>query len=407
MSTTDTGRKASNALDPLRGLWSEGRGTILLVVSVGWLVSIGVRLVYPALLPSIRADLEFDLTAAGLVVTLLWVGYALVQFPGGLLADRFGERAVLVSSTALTGAGIGIVVLSSGPVSFLLGTIATGFGSGLYATTRATVLSDVYPERSTTALGFIQAFGNVGTTVLPPIAGFLTVMVSWRLGLGYLLPIAFGVAIVLWLVVPPRTSGGDSAVGRLSRETFDDLKSGLGESHIVLVTISMFLASVVYQSFTGFYPIYLVLEKGFSSDLAALLYGGFFAIGILLQLVSGSSGDLIGMRWTLVVSLAVATVGLLLLPLVDHLSAIVLLSVLLSAQLAYWPVVTAYTIEVMPNEMQGTGFGLVRTIYLFLASGGSIVVGRLGDAGMLDTAFLLLAVITGVALSLCWFLPEP
>jgi MFS family permease len=407
MSSANTGRIGRTIVEPLRALWSDGRGIVLLAVSVGWLVSIGVRLVYPALLPSIRADLEFDLTSAGLVVTVLWACYALMQFPGGLLADRIGERAVLTASTALTGAGIGIVVLSTGAVSFLVGTVATGFGSGLYATTRATVLSDIYPERSGTAMGFIQAFGNVGTTVLPPIAGFLAVLVGWRFGIGFLLPIAFGVAIALWFVVPARTSGGDSVVEKLSWETAERLKRGLGNRTVLLVTVSMFLVSVVYQSFTGFYPTYLVLEKGFSEGQAALLYGGFFAVGIGLQLVSGPSGDTVGMRQTLVVSLGAATVGLLVLPFVDRLPAIVLLSGLLSAQLAFWPVVNAYTIEVMPDEMQGTGFGLVRTVYLLSASAGPVVVGRFGDAGMLDTAFLLLAVVAGVALLLCRSLPEP
>lgn len=407
MSTPDADRIQRSILEPLRALWSEGRGIVLLAVSVGWLVSIGVRLVYPALLPSIRADLEFDLTSAGLVVTVLWACYALMQFPGGLLADRIGERAVLTASTALTGVGIGIVVLSSGAVSFFLGTVATGFGSGLYATTRATVLSDIYPDRSGTAMGFIQAFGNVGTTVLPPIAGFLTVLVSWRLGIGFLLPIVVGVVIALWLVVPARTSGGDSVVEQLSWETIEQLKTGLGNRTVLLVTVSMFLVSVVYQSFTGFYPTYLVLEKGFSEGRAALLYGGFFAVGIVLQLVSGSSGDTIGMRWTLIVSLAAATAGLALLPFASGLPAIVLLSGLLSAQLAFWPVVNAYTIKMMPDEMQGTGFGLVRTVYLFSASSGPVIIGRFGDAGMFDTAFLLLAVIAAIALLLCRSLPEP
>jgi MFS family permease len=407
MTSTDSGRFRGVVFEPLRALWSEGRGIVLLAVSVGWLVSIGVRLVYPALLPSIRADLEFDLTAAGLVVTVLWACYALMQFPGGLLADRIGERAVLTASTALTGVGIGIVVLSSGAVSFFFGTVATGFGSGLYATTRATVLSDIYPERSGTAMGFIQAFGNVGTTVLPPIAGFLTVLVSWRLGIGFLLPIVVVVVIALWLVVPARTSGGDSVVERLSWETIEQLKRGLGNRTVLLVTVSMFLVSVVYQSFTGFYPTYLVLEKGFSEGRAALLYGGFFAVGIVLQLVSGSSGDTIGMRWTLIAALAAATVGLALLPFAEGLPVILLLSGLLSAQLAFWPVVNAYTIEVMPDEMQGTGFGLVRTVYLFSASSGPVIIGWFGDAGMFDTAFLLLAVIAAIALVLCRSLPEP
>ena len=407
MGGTDSGGLRRRVAEPFHALRSEGRGVILLTVSIGWLISIGVRLVYPTLLPSIRADLEFGLTGAGLIVTVLWACYALMQFPGGLLADRIGERAVLVSSTALTGAGIGIVVVSAGPITFFLGTIATGFGSGLYATTRATVLSDIYPERSSTAMGFIQAFGNVGTTVLPPIAGFLAVLVSWRLGIGFLLPIALGIAVALWFVVPARTSGDDSVVGTLSRETLGELKRGLGNRNVLSVTVGMFLVSVVYQSFTGFYPTYLVLEKGLSEGLAALLYGGFFAVGIVLQLVSGPSGDTIGMRWTLTVSLALATTGLFLLPFVDGLATIVLLSGLLSAQLAYWPVVNAYTIEVMPDEMQGTGFGLVRTAYLLSASAGPVAVGWLGDAGMLNTAFLLLAVTAAVALLLCQFLEEP
>ena len=407
MASIDAGRISRLVPEPFRALWSEGRGVILLAVSVGWLISIGVRLVYPAILPSIRADLEFGLTGAGMIVTVLWACYALMQFPGGLLADRIGERAVLTSSTTLTGVGIGIVVISSGPISFFLGTIATGFGSGLYATTRATVLSDIYPERSGTAIGFNQAFGNVGTTVLPPIAGFLTVVVSWRLGIGFLLPIALAVAATLWFVVPARTSGDDSAVETLSRETIGRLKDGLGDLNVVLATASMFLASVVYQSFTGFYPTYLVLEKGFSEGLAALLYGGFFAVGILLQLLSGPSGDLLGMRLTITVALGSATVGLFALPFADGLAVILVLSGLLSSQLAFWPVINAYTIDVMPDEMQGTGFGLVRTVYLFLAAGGPVMIGWFGDAGMFDTAFFVLAGVAATALVLCQFLTEP
>lgn len=406
MPSADNSRLRSTIPEPLRGLWSDGGVAILLAVSIGWLVSIGVRLVYPALLPSIRADLGLDLTDAGLIVTVLWACYAIMQFPGGLLADRVGERAVLVSSTALTGTGIGVVVLSIGQPSFFAGTVAVGFGTGLYATTRVTVLSDVYPGRAGTAMGFLQAFGNVGTTVLPPVAGFLAVAVSWRLGLGFLLPIAFGVALGLRFVLPARTSGGDSVVGSLSWGTIEELLAGLDDRGVVLATASMFLVSIVYQSFTGFYPTYLILEKGYSEGLAALLYGGFFAIGVLLQLASGASGDLIGMRRTLVASLGVATAALFVLPFVDRLFVIVLLSGLLSAQLAYWPVANAYIVDVMPSEMQGMGFGLVRTVYLLLASSGPVVVGRLGDADMLDVAFLFLAVTACLALITCCFLPD-
>ncbi len=406
MPSIGSGHIRSVVPAPLRDLWSDGRGALLVAVSTGWLVSIGVRLVYPTLLPAIRTDLGLALTTTGLIVTVLWACYALMQFPGGFLADRFGERLILVSSTTLTGIGIGIVVLSIDRLSFFLGTIAVGFGSGLYATTRITVLYDVYPRRAGTAMGFIQAFGNIGTTVLPPITGYLTVAVSWRLGLGFLLPLVLTVAVVLRLVVPARTSGEDTIVESLSWTTLEKLASGLNDRSVLLATTSMFLVSVVYQSFTGFYPTYLVLEKGYSEGVAALLYGGFFATGILLQLAAGSSGDLVGMRVTLTVSLSATTAALFVLPFADNLLTIILLSVLLSSQLAYWPVANAYIVDAMPQEMQGTGNGLVRTVYLLLASIGPVAMGWLGDAGMLNTAFWLLGVTACLALITCWALPE-
>lgn len=46
-------------------LWGEGKGMILLTVSCGWLLSLGVQIVYPALLPDIMTEFRIDYTGAG------------------------------------------------------------------------------------------------------------------------------------------------------------------------------------------------------------------------------------------------------------------------------------------------------------------------------------------------------
>lgn len=90
-------------------LWRDGRGRVLLVVSLGWLLTIGIRIVYPALLPAIRSEFGFGYATAGALVSLVWAAYAVFQFPGGLLADVTSHRTALVAGTAVTG-GLGLVV---------------------------------------------------------------------------------------------------------------------------------------------------------------------------------------------------------------------------------------------------------------------------------------------------------
>ena len=100
----DTVARVRTAADDLRG---DGRGWVLVVVAVGWALAIGVRLVFPALLPAVRRSFGMSLSTAGLLITVLWGAYASMQFPGGILADRYGERAVLVAAIALGGLGVG------------------------------------------------------------------------------------------------------------------------------------------------------------------------------------------------------------------------------------------------------------------------------------------------------------
>jgi len=83
-------RKQRNRLSTVRSFLTDGRGDILVAVAAGWFLSIGVRLAYPVLLPYLRESYGLDLTTAGLLLTALWLCYALGQLPGGLLADRFG-----------------------------------------------------------------------------------------------------------------------------------------------------------------------------------------------------------------------------------------------------------------------------------------------------------------------------
>ncbi|WP_255197803.1 MFS transporter [Halorarius litoreus] len=393
-------RGVAATVGQLRG---DGRGWLFVVVTVGWLFAIGTRVVFPALLPQVRAALALDLTTAGLVLTALWVAYAVSQFPGGVLGDRFGERAILAASAAVATGGLVLAAVAPDLRVFVAGTVVFGVGTGLYSTPRMTVLSDVYPRAAATAIGVSQAAGNVGTAALPVVAGLLAATaLGWRGGIGFAaLPFAAVVA-GLWLTVPRRTS---SAAVPDAERSFRSMLGGILRPGPLLVFAVMLAMSVVYQGFTSFYPTYLVTEKGLSNGTAALLFGLFFATGVVIQPLMGTASDRIGTRVALVGCVVTTTGALVVLTLADGLLVLVPLTVLLGVQLGFWPVVNAHAITLLPTAVQGSGFGLIRTAYLLLAATAPAGIGALADAGLFDEAFLLLAVSAGVALVFVLRLP--
>lgn len=117
----------------LRRLSGEGRGRILLAIALGWGITIGGRTIYPALLPQLRDAYGLDLTIAGLLLSVLFAAYAVGQLPGGVLADRIGERITLTASVSVSAAALLFVVLTRSSLGLFVATGVFGFAVGFYA----------------------------------------------------------------------------------------------------------------------------------------------------------------------------------------------------------------------------------------------------------------------------------
>lgn len=386
-------------------LWNDGDGWILLVVAIGWALALGSRLVFPALLPQLKLEFSLDNAAAGSVIAALWVAYAVAQVPGGVLADRFGERAVLVASLLLATVGLFVIVASGSRRAFVPGILVLGFGTGLFGTTRITVLADVYPERSGTAIGFSSATGNVGTAALPVVAGILAVSYGWRAGLVLLIPAFCLLAVCVALVVPGRTSTalqGGGAASLLDLRRFREIAL---HRPVLVSTGGMVLMTFVYQGFTAFLPTYLVETKAIAPGVAATFLGVFFAAAIGFQAVVGGVADRYGERPTLVAVACLTSVVVLGMPFVAGRWSLGIAAGIASIQLAFWPVIYAYAVRSLPDDIQGSVFGLQRAVFLAIGAGSPVVVGALADVGMFDAGFLLLGAVAAGAAGLAAALP--
>lgn len=396
-------RVRSSALE----LWSGGRGKVLTALAGGWFLSIGVRMIYPVMLPHLRSAYGIDLTTAGLLLTVLFLAYALGQFPGGILADRFGERVTLSASAVLSAATLTLVVTAGSAIVLFAATALFGFGTALYAVGRYTTLPRLYSDRLGAANGVTAASQDAGQSVLPPIASVLAATFLWQSGFGFAIPLFLFAAVVLWVVVPDRPADVPAADSESARDALRSLGPILRQPSVVYATAVMILGLFVWQAFTSFYPTYLVEEKGLSTTAASTLFGTFFALGILIKPAAGGAYDRFGIRRSLAIVASGPAIGLLALPFVGGHVALVAVTALVSTLLGFATVVEPSLLRSLPESIRGTGFGILRSIAFTIGATSPVLFGAAADRGFFDEVFVVLAALAVGMILLAFRIPDP
>ncbi|TYT61910.1 MFS transporter [Natrialba swarupiae] len=388
----------------LAGLWSGGKGKSLIAIAVAWGLLVGTRMIYPPLLPYFSDDFGLTLTTAGLLVSIIWLAQSIGQVPGGILADRYSERKILTASVSVTVVGLAVVVSAPSALVLFAATAVVGFGLSQYPVARMTMLSDLYPSRLGRALGMTMASADLGQTVLPPIASVLAVVVGWQFGLGYVLPFLCLSVVGLWWTLPKSEPEDDGTAE--SNASIREVVAELCSPTIAIMGVMLFLFLFVWQTFSAFYPTYLVDEKGLSPPVAGALFGLFFAAGVVVKPLAGAAYDRVGIRRSLPVVLGGSIVGLAVLPFVDGVAALVGVTVLISTMLGNGAITQSYLTEIISNDVQGTGLGLVRSSTGMLSAGGPVVFGAVAQRGYFDEGYVMLAVVVAVVTALTLLLPD-
>lgn len=385
------------------GRLREGHGWTLVAIASGWLLIQGFRVALPALLPQIKAEFAIGNASAGFALTVLWFVYAGMQFPSGIAADRIGERRLLLGGLALATLCLGLFYLAPVFAAFLLACGVFGFGAGLFGTPRDMLLSRTFARTVNTAYTVTFSAGSVGAAVLPFVVTTLASRLDWRTAILALLPLFAVVGVGMWRVVPARNGTGGDEGGLSPRETVVRTAAALSDRTVLLASAGMVLFVFTYQSILSFLPTYLVEVKGLDQGFAAALFGLFFVFSAVVQPLTGSLADRYGQRPTQLALVVLSTATLLALPFVDGTLALSVLVPLLGIRIAIGPLTSAYVVRELPESVQGSGWGLLRTVFFGIGSTGSTVVGVFGDAGLFDAAFLALAVLTG-AIAVFWLL---
>ena len=129
----------------------------------------------------ITSELVLSDTAFGWVLSAFALGYALFQTPGGMLADRFGPRAVLASIVILWSLFTGLTGLAWGLASLLVFRFVFGLAeAGAFPTLARTFYNWLPASERGLAQGINFSGSRLGAAfALPAVAALLTTS-GWR-----------------------------------------------------------------------------------------------------------------------------------------------------------------------------------------------------------------------------------
>jgi len=393
--------------DRFRGVVAASRAgnpyRLLAAVAAGWFLVLGMRFVVPAVLPTIRAEFGVSNTQAGVAVTVLWLTYAAMQFPTGVYIDRVGERTLLVGSALLSGVGLLGYLVSPTYALFVLATAGFGLGTGLYGPPRGTLLSRTFDDSEGTAFGTVMAAGSVGSAVLPLVAAVVTTRYGWRIGLAAVAPLFAVVAVALWVSISDRETATDD---RSLRADLRAVAAGLGDRRLAIAVTGAMVMLLVFQAVTAFLTTYLVTTRPISQETAGALLSALFVGGAVSQAVTGRLADTYGTPKVLVGVCVVSAVPLALLPVLEGELLVGLGAAAIGFRMSSGPLTNAYIVDLLPDAVEGTGWGLLRTGFFSVGAMGSTLVGAFADRGLFDLSFYVMAGLTLLAGGLFLVLPR-
>lgn len=172
--------KGMDSTSPPSGPTSRpGPASLALVMCVALIGVMGVSITLP-ILPRLGEVFHQNAAGVALLITCFTLPSALMTPVAGVLADRFGRRAILLPGLLLFACGGAGCALSDTFAGLLCWRGVQGLGAAPLGILYGTLVGDLYPEDDRPRImGIIGATISIGTTIYPALGGFLGEQ-DWR-----------------------------------------------------------------------------------------------------------------------------------------------------------------------------------------------------------------------------------
>jgi len=312
-------------------------------------------------------DLGGNETILGLIGFMTFLCLALVQFPGGYLADKYGRRWLISSMTFGVALSYIFYALAPSWETILLGAVMQNLCLIYQPALFAMISDSLPPDRRGMGISITQLIASVSTTPGPAVAAYL----NFQFGDIDGMRISYGVVIALFLVAATLRSNLKETISdppKISaKEILKAYPASLKESFKVWKvvprsTFYLFLAFLVggfsFAMIQTFTVVYAVEDLGLSRPEWSLVMMVLFVAMIVSAIPIGKLVDKIGRKIPLLLSYAFGAPAILLFIYGDLHRLFLSLILLGLSQLMMFSSYLALMADLVPKEQRGkvTGF---------------------------------------------------
>lgn len=262
-----------------------GAWPALILATVAFLLCFTVWGLIAPLAPDFRERYGLSATENGILVAVPVLLGAVARIPLGLLADRYGGRAVftvlmLIVILPLVAAGFTDSFAMLLVVAFFLGIAGASFAVGVPMVSRW-----FPPAMQGTALG-IYGLGTGGTALANQLAPRLSDQLDWRWAFWGLIPVMAAMAVVFVLFA--RDAPGPRPAGSLAARL-----APFKRPMAWVLSLFYFVSFGGFVAISVYLPTYLTGQYDLSKSDAALRAAGFVLVAVLARPLGGLLSD----RW--------------------------------------------------------------------------------------------------------------
>ena len=152
---------------------------------------------------------EFSVSASvlGLLGSLYFYCYAVMQLPAGLLSDSIGPRRTVTFFLIIASAGSFIFGISPSIEIAFVGRILVGFGVSMVFIPTMKILSQWFRAREFALMaGILNAVGGLGVMAATWLLAWLTTKLGWRVSFELIGGFTLVIAAAVWLIVRDKPS---------------------------------------------------------------------------------------------------------------------------------------------------------------------------------------------------------
>ena len=366
----------------------------IIITSVGHFLLHAMTMILPVILIILEKEFSVSLIHLGELLTIQILFLGLGGFPAGILADRFGSRAVLkVYFTGLVIASVWLFLSTT----FMMTAIGLGFlglVTGLYHPAGLKMVSD--SPNVSRYMSYHGVSGSLGLAAGPVYGYWMANWLGWRVA--YLIPGGLALLGLLFLT----TFHQEAATHNKSFK----LKFTLTRAQIIIITVAS-LWGFAHHGLFNFLPLYFdeSVKTGFGAVLGIGFLTGFvLLLGIIGQLLGGHLGERFQRKSLYIWVVALNIPFLIMMAIYTETLLIGITCMLGAVNFMFQPVNNSLLADETPKDQRGIIYGISAGISFGIGSLAGIVGGYIGEIFSINyifssmAAFLVPAVILAILL---------